>query len=57
MPTNIFKIINDNIIALAEDMNKMHQKVDALMTIFYQSNGDNAIMEMPKTDGDAPTQI
>lgn len=51
MPTNIFKIINDNILALAEDMNKMHKKVDALMTIFYQENGD---AEVPKTDG-APT--
>ena len=56
MPTNIFKIINDNIIALAEDMNKMHAKVDALMTVFYQSNGEEAIKELPKTDGEAPTQ-
>lgn len=56
MPTNIFKIINDNIVALAEDMNKMHAKVDALYTVFYQS-GTDEIKEMPKTDGDAPTQV
>lgn len=57
MPTNIFKIINDNIVALAEDMNKMHQKVDALYTVFYQSVGEEAIKEMPKTDGAAPAQV
>lgn len=56
MPTNIFKIINDNILAIAEDMNKMHQKVDALMTVFYQSGGENALTELPKTDGVALAQ-
>lgn len=57
MPTNIFKIINDNILALAEDMNQMHKKVDTLISVFYQSGVDDSIMEMPKTDGDTPIQI
>ena len=55
MPTNILKLINDNIVALSEDLNKMHQKIDALYTVFYQSSNDN-VLEMPKTDGVAPTQ-
>ncbi len=58
MPTNIFKIINDNILVMAEDMNKMHAKIDALYTIFFQSeNNDVVPMEKPKTDGDTPTQV
>ena len=58
MPTNIFKIINDNILATAEDMNKMHAKIDALYTIFFQSGNDGVLpMEKPKTDGDTPTQV
>ena len=58
MPTNIFKIINDNILAIAEDMNKMHQKIDALYTVFYQSETNDVVpTEKPKTDGDAPTQV
>ena len=58
MPTNIFKIINDNIIAISEDLNKMHQKIDALYTVFYQSeNNDVVPTEKPKTDGDTPAQV
>lgn len=55
MPTNIFKIINDNIVTLSENVDKMHQKIDILMSIFYQSSGDAT--EMPKTDGVAPSQL
>lgn len=50
MPTNILKLINDNVVALAEDMLKMHQKIDALMTVFFQSTTE----EKPITDGDTP---
>ena len=50
MPTNILKLINDNIDALSEDLVKMHQKIDALYTVFYQSG----IEEKPITDGDTP---
>ena len=57
MPTNIFKIINDNIVALSEDLNKMHAKVDALYDVFYQASNNEVISEMPKTDGAAPAQV
>lgn len=58
MPTNIFKIINDNILDIAKDLNSMHQKIDALYTVFYQSeNNDVVPTEKPKTDGDTPAQV
>lgn len=57
MPTNIFKIINDNIVALSEDLNKMHAKIDALYNVFYQAGNEDVLKEMPTTDGAAPAQV
>ena len=52
---NIFKIINDNILALAEDMNEMHRKVDEIHNAFFQSESN--IKEMPKVGGDTPQKL
>jgi hypothetical protein len=55
MQPNIFKIMNDNILAISEDLNEMHRKVDALMSVFYQESQDEN--ELPKVDGEAPVKL
>lgn len=37
-PRNIFEVINSNIVALSEDINLMHQKIDAIYAALYQTN-------------------
>lgn len=45
---NIFEIINANIVALSEDLNIMHKKIDAVYQVLYP------LQEQPNTTGDAP---
>ena len=34
-PRNIFELINSNIVAISEDMNAMHQKIDRIYAALY----------------------
>lgn len=43
---NIFEIINANIVALSEDLNIMHRKIDEIHDVLYP------LQEQPNTTGD-----
>ena len=45
---NIFEIINANIVALSEDLNIMHRKIDEMHQVLYP------LKEQPNTTGDVP---
>lgn len=45
---NIFEIINANIVALSEDLNIMHRKIDEMHQVLYPLQGQ------PNTTGDVP---
>ena len=45
---NIFEIINANIVALSEDLNIMHKKIDDMYRVLYPPQ------EQPNATGDAP---
>ena len=45
---NIFEIINANIVALSEDLNIMHRKIDEIHDVLYP------LQEQPNTTGDVP---
>lgn len=45
MSQNIFEIINCNIVALSEDLNLMHKKIDEIHAVLYP-------MELPNATGD-----
>jgi hypothetical protein len=45
---NIFEIINANIVALSEDLNIMHRKIDEMHQVLYP------LQEQPNTTGDVP---
>lgn len=55
---NIFEIINANIVALSEDLNIMHKKIDDMYRVLYppqeQPNADGEVLEdsqvVSKTD-------
>jgi hypothetical protein len=47
MSHNIFEIINCNIVALSEDLNLMHKKIDEIHAVLYP-------MELPNATGDTP---
>ena len=44
---NIFEIINANIVALSEDLNIMHKKIDDMYRVLYPPQ------EQPNATGDA----
>lgn len=43
---SIFEIINANIVALSEDLNIMHKKIDDMYQVLYP------LQEQPNTTGD-----
>lgn len=45
---SILEIINNNIVALSEDLNIMHKKIDAIYQVLYPTQ------EQPNTTGDVP---
>ena len=45
---SIFEIINANIVALSEDLNIMHKKIDDMYRVLYPPQ------ELPNATGDAP---
>lgn len=45
---SIFEIINANIVALSEDLNIMHKKIDEMYRVLYP------LQEQPNTTGDVP---
>ena len=47
---NIFEIINANIVALSEDLNIMHRKIDDMYKVLYPPQ------EQPNATGDAPDE-
>lgn len=42
---NIFDIINGNIVALSEDLNLMHKKIDEIHAVLYPQELPNATGE------------
>lgn len=42
---NIFDIINGNIVALSEDLNLMHKKIDEMHAVLYPQEMPNATGE------------
>lgn len=46
MGYNIFDIINSNIVALSEDLNLMHKKIDEIHAVLYPPQ------EMPNATGE-----
>ena len=45
MGYNIFDIINSNIVALSEDLNLMHKKIDEIHAVLYPQELPNATGE------------
>ena len=45
-PMNIFEVINANLVALSEDLNLMHRKIDEMHAVLYP------MQEKPNTTGE-----
>lgn len=50
MGPNIFEIINCNIVALSEDLNILHRKVDEMYAVLYPQEKPNATGEPLEED-------
>ena len=44
-PRNIFELINSNIVAISEDLNSMHAKIDRIYAALYPEKEQNQPME------------
>lgn len=53
-PRNVFEVINANIVALSEDLNLMHKKIDDIHAILYQTCEEHPL---PKSGGDTVASI
>lgn len=40
-PRNIFELINSNIVAISEDLNSMHEKIDRIYAALYPEKEQN----------------
>lgn len=48
-PQNIFELINANIVAISEDLNTMHAKIDRIYNALYPNEEGH---EKPTADGE-----
>lgn len=53
-PRNVFEVINANIVALSEDLNIMHKKIDDIHAVLYQTGEEHLL---PNSGGDTVASI
>ena len=53
-PRNVFEVINSNIVALSEDLNLMHKKIDEIHDVLYPRGEEQPL---PNAGGDTVAGI